>query len=88
MMVTLVATCGVSAILAGVLVALGMIERHLATSGRQALVATGLNWPVRPQLSCSVDASFADRHGSQRMRQIIAGSGAIPHLTNRWINGH
>lgn len=88
MMVTLVATCGVSAILAGVLVALGMIERRLAPEGSQALDAAGLNWPVCSRSGRNADAPFVGGRRSGRMRQIITGSSAIPLPTNRSNKGN
>ena len=52
MMATLTATCGVSAILVGVIVALGMIEQRLAPGGRRLELAT---WPdASPPRRCPI----------------------------------
>ena len=88
MLVTLIATFGVSAILVGVMAALSMIERRLAPGGRRAPEAADSSWPLGPTARRRADAPFADRRRTGRMRQIIAGGGANPQLTNRSINGH
>ena len=48
MLVTLIATFGVSAILVGVMAALSMIERRLAPGGRRAPEAANSSWPLGP----------------------------------------
>ena len=48
MLVTLIATFGVSAILVGVMAALSMIERRLAPGGRRAPEAADSSWPLGP----------------------------------------
>ena len=88
MMVTLIATCGVSAILVGVIVALGRIEQRLAPGGCRARVAADSSWPLGPTAHRRADAPFADRRRTGRMLQIIAGGGANPQLANRSNNGH
>ena len=90
MLVTLIASFGVSAILVGVMAALSMIERRLAPGARWAPSAGGrpLELATRPDGSPPRRYPFADRRRTGRMPQIIAGGGANPQLTNRSINGH
>jgi hypothetical protein len=61
MLVTLIATFGVSAILVGVMAALSMIERHLAPGGRRAPQAADSSWPLGPTARHRAGTPFADR---------------------------
>ena len=82
MLVTLIATFGVSAILVGVMAALSMIERRLVPGGRRAPAAADSSWPLGPTARRRADAPhWADAADHCR-------GGANPQLTNRSINGH